>query len=153
VGVVHVQRGVVLPDQGGEGREVGRVAGHGVDAVHADDPRRGTPAEQPLDVLDVPGAEPAHRGAPGTGDHGRIVQRLVGADIHQQRSLSGQGRFGLASMRQQLEMAGGVWQLRSRPGQGTTVAAILPMAGAGRAAGSPHRPGPFEPATGGRDGG
>jgi signal transduction histidine kinase len=65
----------------------------------------------------------------------------------------GLGHFGLASMRQQVEMAGGVWQLRSRPGQGTTVTATLPMAGAGRAAGPPHRTGPFEPATGGRDGG
>jgi signal transduction histidine kinase len=65
----------------------------------------------------------------------------------------GLGHFGLATMRQQVEMAGGVWQLRSRPGQGTTVTATLPMAGAGRAAGPPHRTGPFEPATGGRDGG
>jgi signal transduction histidine kinase len=65
----------------------------------------------------------------------------------------GLGHFGLASMRQQVEMAGGVWQLRSRPGQGTTVTATLPRAGAGRAAGPPHRTGPFEPATGGRDGG
>jgi Histidine kinase-, DNA gyrase B-, and HSP90-like ATPase len=42
----------------------------------------------------------------------------------------GLGHFGLAGMRQQVEMAGGVWQLRSRPGRGTTVTATLPMAGA-----------------------
>jgi signal transduction histidine kinase len=65
----------------------------------------------------------------------------------------GLGHFGLASMRQQVEMAGGVWRLRSRPGQGTTVSATLPRAGAGRAAGPPHRLGPVEPVTGGRDGG
>ena len=35
VGVVHVQQGVVLAGQGGEGRQVGRVAGHRVDPVHA----------------------------------------------------------------------------------------------------------------------
>ena len=36
--------------------------------------------------------------------------------------------FGLASMRQQLEMAGGSWQVHSRPGYGTTVTATLPLA-------------------------
>jgi signal transduction histidine kinase len=65
----------------------------------------------------------------------------------------GLGHFGLASMRQQIEMAGGVVRVRSRPGRGTTVTATLPMAGAGRAAEASHRPGPVESATGGRDGG
>jgi len=64
----------------------------------------------------------------------------------------GQDHFGLASMRQQVEMAGGAWQVRSGRGQGTTVTATLPMAGAGRAA-EPHRPGPAATPTGGRDGG
>jgi signal transduction histidine kinase len=40
----------------------------------------------------------------------------------------GLNHFGLASMRQQIEMAGGNWQVRSRPGQGTTITATLPMA-------------------------
>jgi signal transduction histidine kinase len=39
----------------------------------------------------------------------------------------GLNHFGLASMRQQLEMAGGSWQVHSRPGQGTTVTATLPL--------------------------
>ena len=39
----------------------------------------------------------------------------------------GLNHFGLASMRQQLEMAGGSWQVRSRPGQGTTITATLPI--------------------------
>jgi signal transduction histidine kinase len=39
----------------------------------------------------------------------------------------GLNHFGLASMRQQLEMAGGTWQVRSRPGHGTTVTATLPL--------------------------
>jgi signal transduction histidine kinase len=55
-------------------------------------------------------------------------------------------------MRQQVEMAGGAWQVRSGRGLGTTVTATLPMAGAGRAA-EPHRPGPAATPTGGRDGG
>jgi signal transduction histidine kinase len=65
----------------------------------------------------------------------------------------GQDHFGLASMRQQVEMVGGAWQVRSRPGQGTTVTATLPIAGAGRAAEPPRRPGPVAQPTGGRDGG
>ncbi|HJU00410.1 MAG TPA: ATP-binding protein [Actinomycetes bacterium] len=40
----------------------------------------------------------------------------------------GLDHFGLASMRQQLEMAGGSWQVHSRPGYGTTVTATLPLA-------------------------
>jgi signal transduction histidine kinase len=39
----------------------------------------------------------------------------------------GLNHFGLASMRQQLEMAGGSWQVHSRPGRGTTVTATLPL--------------------------
>jgi signal transduction histidine kinase len=39
----------------------------------------------------------------------------------------GLNHFGLASMRQQLEMAGGSWQVYSRPGSGTTVTASLPL--------------------------
>ncbi len=39
----------------------------------------------------------------------------------------GLNHFGLASMRQQLEMAGGSWQVHSRPGHGTTVTATLPL--------------------------
>jgi signal transduction histidine kinase len=35
--------------------------------------------------------------------------------------------FGLASMRQQIEMAGGSWRVRSRPGHGTAITATLPM--------------------------
>jgi two-component system, NarL family, sensor kinase len=40
----------------------------------------------------------------------------------------GLNHFGLASMRQQIEMAGGTWQVRSRPGQGTAITATLPVA-------------------------
>ena len=51
------------------------------------------------------------------------------------------------------DVAGGAWQVRSRPGQGTTVTATLPIAGAGRAVEPPRRPGPVTQPTGGRDGG
>jgi signal transduction histidine kinase len=39
----------------------------------------------------------------------------------------GRDHFGLASMRQQIEMAGGSWRVRSRPGHGTAITATLPM--------------------------
>jgi signal transduction histidine kinase len=40
--------------------------------------------------------------------------------------------FGMASMRERLELAGGTWEVRSRPGAGTTLIATLPQrAGAG----------------------
>jgi signal transduction histidine kinase len=39
----------------------------------------------------------------------------------------GRDHFGLASMRQQIEMAGGTWQVSSRPGHGTSVTAVLPL--------------------------
>ncbi len=40
----------------------------------------------------------------------------------------GYDHFGLASMRQQVEMASGTWQIRSRPGNGTTITATLRIA-------------------------
>jgi hypothetical protein len=64
----------------------------------------------------------------------------------------GLGHFGLASMRQRVEMAGGVVRIRSRPGQGTP--SPPPAHDRGRpGGGAPHRPAPVESATGGRDGG
>jgi signal transduction histidine kinase len=35
--------------------------------------------------------------------------------------------FGLSVMRERVEMAGGRWEIRSRPGAGTTIVAALPM--------------------------
>jgi signal transduction histidine kinase len=34
--------------------------------------------------------------------------------------------FGMASMRERLELAGGTWEVRSRAGAGTTLIATLP---------------------------
>jgi signal transduction histidine kinase len=76
--------------------------------------------------------------------HDGPIQRLSGiaytADLSRRRVPRG-------------DVAGGAWQVRSRPGQGTTVTATLPIAGAGRAAEPPRRPGPVTQPTGGRDGG
>ena len=40
--------------------------------------------------------------------------------------------FGLASIRQQIEMAGGTWQLHSRPGHGTTITVTVADPGSGK---------------------
>ena len=70
-------------------------------------------------------------------DHGRVTLEVRddGAGLAATRStdpagdhLRG-GHFGLASMRQQIEMAGGTWQVRSRPGHGTAITAALPLPG------------------------
>jgi signal transduction histidine kinase len=70
-------------------------------------------------------------------DHGRVTLEVRddGAGLAATRStdpagdhLRG-GHFGLASMRQQIEMAGGTWQVRSRPGHGTAITAALPVPG------------------------
>ena len=93
VGVVHVQQGVVLAGQGGEGRQVGRVAGHRVDPVHADQARAPARApEQPPGVLDVAGAEPPHGRPPGGGHAGGVVDGPVGAQVDQDRPLAGERR-------------------------------------------------------------
>jgi signal transduction histidine kinase len=68
-------------------------------------------------------------------DHGRVTLQVRddGVGLASSRStdpaadhLRG-GHFGLASMRQQIEMAGGTWQVRSRPGHGTVITAALPV--------------------------
>ena len=39
----------------------------------------------------------------------------------------GRDHFGLAVMRERVEMAGGNWQVRSSPGDGTLIVASLPL--------------------------
>jgi signal transduction histidine kinase len=71
------------------------------------------------------------------GDRVRLQVRDDGAGFVTTRSVDplggqlGLNHFGLASMRQQIEMAGGTWQLQSRPGHGTTV--TVTVAGPGSA--------------------
>jgi hypothetical protein len=92
VGVVQVQQGVVLAGQRGEGRQIGRVAGHGVDSVQADHPWRASGgAQEPPGVVDVVVAEPADHGALLPGHDGAVVDGLMGAQVDQQRPRSGQG--------------------------------------------------------------
>ena len=71
------------------------------------------------------------------GDRVRLQVRDDGAGFVTTRSVDplggqlGLNHFGLASMRQQIEMAGGTWQLHSRPGNGTTVTVTVAGPGPG----------------------
>ena len=51
----------------------------------------------------------------------------VGFDTSQLAALVQSGHFGLASMRERVEMAGGSYQLASAPGGGTTITVLLPQ--------------------------
>jgi signal transduction histidine kinase len=57
----------------------------------------------------------------------RLAVRDDGAGFDVSRAARNHDRehFGLSSMRERVEMAGGSFQVRSRPGQGTTVTAVL----------------------------
>ncbi len=51
----------------------------------------------------------------------------VGFDVGRTQRHGGQEHFGLAGMRQRVEMAGGTWEVQSHLGRGTTVTATLPL--------------------------
>ncbi|HWO70851.1 MAG TPA: sensor histidine kinase [Actinomycetota bacterium] len=55
----------------------------------------------------------------------------VGFEPRQTAELVRQGHYGLASMRERVEMAGGSFMISSRPGAGTTLEAVLPNGGDG----------------------
>jgi signal transduction histidine kinase len=57
----------------------------------------------------------------------RLAVRDDGAGFDVSRAARNHDRqhFGLSSMRERVEMAGGSFQVRSRPGEGTTVTAVL----------------------------
>jgi signal transduction histidine kinase len=59
----------------------------------------------------------------------------VGFDVASARDPAGRDHFGLAVMRERVEMAGGRWEVRSSPGQGTRIMASLPL----QAAPTTHR--------------
>jgi signal transduction histidine kinase len=71
-------------------------------------------------------------------DHGQLQVRDDGTGFVTTRSVDplggqlGLNHFGLASMRQQIEMAGGTWQLHSRPGHGTTITVTVADPGSGK---------------------
>jgi signal transduction histidine kinase len=50
----------------------------------------------------------------------------VGFDVSKLDELLGGGHFGLASMRERVEMAGGAWLVESHPGGGTCIRAEVP---------------------------
>jgi len=57
----------------------------------------------------------------------RVSDDGVGFDLARARRRGGQEHFGLAGMRQRVEMAGGTWEVQSNLGRGTTVTAALPL--------------------------
>jgi two-component system sensor histidine kinase NreB len=50
-----------------------------------------------------------------------------GFDAGRAREFLKQGRVGLASMRERVELASGTFTIRSSPGRGTSVVAVLPL--------------------------
>lgn len=50
----------------------------------------------------------------------------VGFDPREAAGLLAEGHLGLVAMRERVEMAGGSWELRSRPGPGTLIRAVFP---------------------------
>jgi signal transduction histidine kinase len=68
------------------------------------------------------------------GDDDRLRVEIeddgLGFDTTQIRDFLHEGRVGLASMRERVELAGGTFTLRSTPGRGTVISALLPL-GAG----------------------
>ena len=57
----------------------------------------------------------------------RVSDDGVGFDLARTQRQGGQEHFGLAGMRQRVEMAGGTWEVQSHLGRGTTVSATLPL--------------------------
>ena len=51
----------------------------------------------------------------------------AGFDVAGARGPAGRDHFGLAVMRERVEMAGGAWEIRSGPGEGTVIVASLPL--------------------------
>ena len=93
VGVVDVEQGAVLARDRREGADVGRVAGHAVDAVHADEAGRvALGLEQLVEVVGVLEAEALDGGAAGAGDLAAVVDGLVGAGVEEDRARGRQQR-------------------------------------------------------------
>jgi signal transduction histidine kinase len=51
----------------------------------------------------------------------------VGFDAQRAREYLREGRVGLASMRERVELANGSFVVHSNPGKGTTIVATLPL--------------------------
>ena len=93
VGVVDVEQGAVLAGDGREGADVGRVAGHAVDAVHADQAGAvALGAQQLVEMVGILEAEALDRRAARTRHLAAVVDRLVGPRVEEDRARGGQQR-------------------------------------------------------------
>ena len=93
VRVVHVQQRAVTARDLGERDQVGGVAGHAVDAVHAHEPRRVALCRQEcVEVLGILEPEAPHRDAPCPRDLTAVVDRLVCARVEEDRAGGGEQR-------------------------------------------------------------
>src|SRR4029453_2316596 len=91
MGVVDIEHRVVATRDPGELVQVGRVAGHAVDPVPAKQPGGGEVLlEQLLEVVGVLEAKSLHGRATGDGELTSVVDRLVGAVVHEDRAVPGQ---------------------------------------------------------------
>jgi len=77
--------------------------------------------------------------------HLRISDDGVGFDPSQAARLAAEGHFGLAGMRERVEMVGGRFLVESRPGEGTTIGVELEVTDPG---GSPRTAPPQTPPSG-----
>ena len=93
VRVVDVEDRGVLARELGEGRKVGSVAGHTVDAVDADQAGRGLVAKQErLELVDVVVCERLQRRAAQGRELSTLVDGLVGTTVDEDRAAGGQQR-------------------------------------------------------------
>ena len=84
----------MLAGQLGEGVQVGRVAGHAVDAVDEDHPRAPPVigAQQRLELVEVVVTEALDGRAAGLGHGAAVIDRLVRAAVQEQGAAAGQHR-------------------------------------------------------------
>ena len=86
VGVVHVQDRVVAACDPCELLQIGGVAGHAVDAVHANQACTGTVlAQELLEVVRIFETEPLHRCSARRSELAAVVDRLVCPAVHVDR--------------------------------------------------------------------
>ena len=88
--VIHVQQAMVVRREAGEGGQVGSVAGHRIDTVHRDHPRRRIHrvVEQLGQVLGVVVPEPDDGGPVAGRVHRTVVHRLVRPAVQEDRPIA-----------------------------------------------------------------
>ena len=91
VGVVDIEHGVVPTREPSEVLQFGRVPGHAVDAVHADQARgRAVLAQKLLEVVRILEAEPLHGRPARRRELAPVVDRLVRPVVDEDRPVAGQ---------------------------------------------------------------